>query len=87
MGVESALRDRKILPWIFMVLVYNPMTKVYFSKEIWSIVMVHLHKSDMDIICIYVYYNLGYIISNNTLKNKISFLFFIAMSCVIFNKL
>ncbi|OAV37057.1 hypothetical protein AO364_0967 [Moraxella catarrhalis] len=49
--------------------------------------MVHLHKSDMGIICVYFYYNLGSVISNNTLKNKISFLFFITMSCVIFNKL
>ncbi|ADG61965.1 hypothetical protein EJK55_0660 [Moraxella catarrhalis] len=36
--------------------------------------MVHLHKSDMGILCVYFYYNLGSVISNNTLKNKISFL-------------
>ncbi|EGE18943.1 hypothetical protein E9U_08933, partial [Moraxella catarrhalis BC8] len=32
----SLKRQQKILHWIFMVLalVYNPMTKVYFSKEI-----------------------------------------------------
>ncbi|OAU95183.1 hypothetical protein [Moraxella catarrhalis] len=72
---------------MILALVYNPMTKVYFSKEIWSIVMVHLHKSDMGIIFVYFYYNLGSVISNNTLKNKISFLFFITMNCVIFNKL
>ncbi|OAV23146.1 hypothetical protein AO371_1413 [Moraxella catarrhalis] len=51
------------------------MTKVYFSKEIWSIVMVHLHKSDMGIIFVYFYYNLGSVILNNTLKIKSVFCF------------
>ncbi|WP_064647586.1 hypothetical protein, partial [Moraxella catarrhalis] len=58
-----------------LALVYNPMTKVYFSKEIWSIVMVHLHKSDMGIIFVYFYYNLGSVILNNTLKIKSVFCF------------
>ncbi|OOR83809.1 DUF6804 family protein [Moraxella canis] len=33
-------RHDKILPWIFVVLalVYNPIIKVYFPKEIWTVI-------------------------------------------------
>jgi len=35
-------RKRKVLPWVygFMALVFNPIIKIYFPKELWVIVDV-----------------------------------------------
>jgi len=38
----SYVRKRKIIPWIFcfVAIVFNPLLKIYFSKEMWAIVDV-----------------------------------------------
>ena len=38
----SYVRKRKIIPWIFclVAIVFNPLLKIYFSKEMWAVVDV-----------------------------------------------